>query len=123
MWGATREPSLGMESIEMRIRVGARRRHAPMKNQESQKSVAAPASAEPKVRKLGVARKPKKLQYRARESAYLFCSPEKDQPCARLELGLPADHAENTLAKAACRARAISAHSSDEIVTGGASSM
>src|SRR5947209_139891 len=115
-----REPSLGMESIEMRIRVGARRRHAPMKNQESEKSAAAPASAEPKAPRPRAASKPKKLQYRARGSAYLFCSPEKDQSCAMPELGLPADHAENTLAKAACRARAISAHSSDEIVKGGA---
>src|SRR5260370_8640568 len=112
MCGATRERSLAMESIEMRIRVGARRRHAPMKNQESEKSVAAPASAEPKVRKLGAARKPKKLQYRARESAYLFCSPEKDQPCARLELGLPADHAENTLPKPAFIPRPITPNSS-----------
>ena len=56
-----------------------------------------------------------------RKKVRIFISfSREEQFCATPKLSLSPNHVENTFATADCSARAISAHSSEEIVKGGA---
>ena len=94
------------------------------KNLESEKGAVRTASAERKARKQERGRNRRGRKDRENEVASLFCAPQKTTAqTATKENGQTAYQDGNTFAKADWRVRAISAHSSAEIVKGGARSM